>query len=180
MLGCTNPNLKPLALILAAAEAAGKSGDALQQIEDGWLARAGICLFDEAVIKELKAANKGNLEEKYLNEVKKSGGIIDSREVAKRYLGKDVSFDWDAPRTREGYFRYQGGVKCAIMRGTAFAPYADLIWMESRKPDFQQAAEFADGIHTVWPMQKLAYNLSPSFNWKSMLPLLCLACGSSC
>jgi isocitrate lyase len=177
MLGCTNLSLKPLALVLAAAEAAGKNGDTLQQIEDEWLAQAGICLFDEAVIKELKAANKSNLEKKYLDEVKKSNGILESRSVAKRYLGKDVFFDWDAPRTREGYFRYQGGIKCAIMRGVAFTPYADLIWMESKKPDFKQAAEFAEGIHAAWPMQKLAYNLSPSFNWKGMLLSLCLAYG---
>ena len=55
------------------------------------------------------------------------------------------------------------------MRGIAFAPYADLIWMESKKPDYKQALEFAEGIHAVWPNQKLSYNLSPSFNWKAAM-----------
>merc|ERR1711877_76495 len=59
--------------------------------------------------------------------------------------------------------RYQGGCQCAVMRACAYAPYADLIWMESKMPDFAQAKEFADGVHAVWPEQKLAYNLSPSF-----------------
>ncbi|CAZ80833.1 unnamed protein product [Tuber melanosporum] len=72
--------------------------------------------------------------------------------------------------TREGFYRYKGGTKCAIMRAVAYAPYTDCLWMESKKPDFAQAVEFAEGVHTVWPEQKLAYNLSPSFNWKAAMP----------
>ena len=65
-----------------------------------------------------------------------------------------MHFDWDAPRTREGYYRYRGGCQCAINRAIAYGPYADLIWMESKLPDYAQAKEFADGVHAVWPEQK--------------------------
>jgi len=82
----------------------------------------------------------------------------------------DVHFDWDSPRTREGYYRYRGGCQCAVNRAIAYAPHADLIWMESKLPDYKQAQEFAQGVHAVWPEQKLAYNLSPSFNWKAAMP----------
>ena len=169
ILGATNPNLNALAPILAAAEAAGNNGDTLQQIEDEWTAQAKIMLFDEAVAAALKAAGKANAVEKYLAEAKAKSNP-EARTIAKKYLGTDIIFDWDSPRTREGYYRYLGGTKCAIMRGVAFAPYADLIWMESKKPDYQQAVEFAEGVHSVWPKKKLSYNLSPSFNWKGTFP----------
>src|ERR1700761_8015559 len=74
--------------------------------------------------------------------------------IAKQLPGKDIYFNWDAPRTREGYYRYKGGCQCAINRAVAFAPYADAIWMESKLPDYAQAKEFADGVHAVWPEQK--------------------------
>lgn len=60
---------------------------------------------------------------------------------------------------------YQGGTTCAIHRAIAFAPYADLLWMETKSPIYKQAKEFADGVHAAVPGQWLAYNLSPSFNW---------------
>jgi isocitrate lyase len=167
ILGSTNPNLNPLAPILAAAEAAGKNGDALQKIEDEWMSQANIKLFDDAVVAALQAAGKNDVVSKYLEEAKGKSNP-EARVIAKKFLGADVFFDWDGPRTREGYYRYQGGTKCAIMRGVAFAPYADLVWMESKKPDYQQAVDFAEGVHAVWPNQKLSYNLSPSFNWKGM------------
>ncbi|KAF8208838.1 isocitrate lyase icl [Mycena galopus ATCC 62051] len=69
------------------------------------------------------------------------------------------------PRTREGYYRYQGGTQCAIARAVAFAPYADLLWMETKSPILKQAQEFAAGVHAAHPGHWLAYNLSPSFNW---------------
>ena len=74
-------------------------------------------------------------------------------------------WNWDSPRTREGYYRYQGGTQCAINRAVAFAPYADLLWMETKSPILAQAKEFASGVLTKVPGQWLAYNLSPSFNW---------------
>ena len=72
-------------------------------------------------------------------------------------------------RTEEGFFRYRGGTEAAIARGLAYAPCADLLWMETSEPDIEQARQFAEGIHKVFPGKMLAYNCSPSFNWKRAL-----------
>jgi isocitrate lyase len=69
-------------------------------------------------------------------------------------------------RTPEGYYRVEGGLASAIARGLAYAPYADLIWCETSTPDLDEARDFADAIHERFPGKLLAYNCSPSFNWK--------------
>jgi isocitrate lyase len=72
-------------------------------------------------------------------------------------------------RTVEGFFHIRGGIKAAIARGIAYAPYADVIWCETSKPDLNEAREFAEAVHKVFPGKLLAYNCSPSFNWKKNL-----------
>jgi len=72
-------------------------------------------------------------------------------------------------RTPEGFFRLSGGIDCAIARGLAYAPYADLLWCETSTPDLEDARRFAEGIHAQFPGKLLAYNCSPSFNWKQHL-----------
>lgn len=72
-------------------------------------------------------------------------------------------------RTAEGFYRVQNGMAPVIARGLAYAPYADLIWVETGTPDLEQAREFAEAIHAQYPDQMLAYNCSPSFNWKAAL-----------
>ena len=72
-------------------------------------------------------------------------------------------------RTPEGYFRVQPGIRAAIARGLAYAPYADLLWVETSKPDLDEAREFAEAIHAEHPGKPLAYNCSPSFNWSKNL-----------
>jgi isocitrate lyase len=72
-------------------------------------------------------------------------------------------------RTPEGFFRVKDGIDAAISRGLAYAPYADLIWFETSTPDMQEAADFAEAIHERFPGKILAYNCSPSFNWKRHL-----------
>ena len=72
-------------------------------------------------------------------------------------------------RTAEGYYRVREGQQAAIMRGLAFAPHADLLWCETGTPDLGQAKEFAEAIHAQFPGKLLAYNCSPSFNWKRHL-----------
>jgi len=69
-------------------------------------------------------------------------------------------------RTVEGFFRVKAGIEQAIARGLAYAPYADLVWCETSKPDLDEARHFAEGIHAEFPGKLLAYNCSPSFNWK--------------
>jgi isocitrate lyase len=72
-------------------------------------------------------------------------------------------------RTAEGFFRTRAGIEQAIARGLAYAPYADLIWCETSRPDLDEARRFADAIHARFPDKKLAYNCSPSFNWQANL-----------
>jgi isocitrate lyase len=72
-------------------------------------------------------------------------------------------------RTPEGFFRITGGLDCAIERGLAYAPYADLLWCETSEPNLDEARRFAEAIHAEFPGKLLAYNCSPSFNWKKKL-----------
>ncbi|MBD8219413.1 isocitrate lyase [Microbacterium sp. CFBP 13617] len=72
-------------------------------------------------------------------------------------------------RTSEGFYRVRPGLESVIARGLAFAPYADLIWVETGEPDIELARSFAEAIHARYPGKKLAYNCSPSFNWKRHL-----------
>jgi len=72
-------------------------------------------------------------------------------------------------RTSEGFFRMRGGLDAAIARGLAYAPYCDLVWCETSEPDLQEARRFAASIHEQFPGKMLAYNCSPSFNWRKKL-----------
>ncbi|ALV47146.1 Isocitrate lyase [Arthrobacter alpinus] len=72
-------------------------------------------------------------------------------------------------RTAEGFYNVRNGIEPCIARGLAYAPHADLIWMETGTPDLEHAKKFADAIHAEFPDQMLAYNCSPSFNWKKHL-----------
>ncbi|MBI4922248.1 MAG: isocitrate lyase [Devosia nanyangense] len=88
---------------------------------------------------------------------------------AARLITSDID-EQDAPfitgeRTSEGFYVLKGGIDAAIARGIAYAPYADLIWCETSKPDLGEARRFAEAVRKVHPEQMLAYNCSPSFNW---------------
>jgi len=72
-------------------------------------------------------------------------------------------------RTTEGFFQVKNGVEAAIARALAYAPYADLLWFETSKPDIEEARRFAEAVHAKFPRKLLAYNCSPSFNWKKHL-----------
>jgi isocitrate lyase len=72
-------------------------------------------------------------------------------------------------RTVEGFYRITGGLEMAIARGIAYAPYADLVWCETSTPDLEEAKHFAEGVHAKYPGKLLAYNCSPSFNWRKNL-----------
>lgn len=77
--------------------------------------------------------------------------------------------DYDKGRTVEGFFHVRSGLAPSIARAIAYAPFADLIWCETSKPDLKQARKFAEGVHRAYPGKMLAYNCSPSFNWKKNL-----------
>jgi isocitrate lyase len=72
-------------------------------------------------------------------------------------------------RTVEGYFEIHGGVEHAIVRAIEYAPYADMLWCETSTPDLDEARRFAEGVHARFPGKPLAYNCSPSFNWRKYL-----------
>lgn len=107
----------------------------------------------------------------------------EARDIAADILGERIRWDWDrefstpsilspinlipskVPKTREGYYHYTGGIDAAIKRSLTFAPYADMIWLETKLPDLEQARSFARKIRAKYPGKWLVYNLSPSFNW---------------
>jgi isocitrate lyase len=82
---------------------------------------------------------------------------------------RDRTFITSSERTSEGFFRVKAGLDAAIARGVAYAPYADLVWCETAHPDLHEAKTFAEGVHKHHPGKLLAYNCSPSFNWKGKL-----------
>ncbi|GLJ39455.1 hypothetical protein SUGI_0806020 [Cryptomeria japonica] len=171
ILGVTNPSLKgkPLATVLAEAMANGKTGNDLQAVEDRWTGMANLRTFSEVVGDALR--NMNIQEKEKTNRINlwfdKVDGLshFEARELADKLGVSNVFWDWDLPRTREGFYRFQGSVKASVMRGWAFAPHADLIWMETSSPDLVECKEFAQGVKSKHPEIMLAYNLSPSFNW---------------
>jgi isocitrate lyase len=82
---------------------------------------------------------------------------------------RDKPFIEGNERTSEGFFFYKNGVDTAIARGLAYAPYADIVWCETSRPDMAEAKKFAEAIKAEYPDKLLAYNCSPSFNWKDNL-----------
>jgi isocitrate lyase len=82
---------------------------------------------------------------------------------------RDREFLVGGERTAEGFFRLRGGLECAIARGLAYAPYADLVWCETSTPDLAEARRFAEALRERFPGKMLAYNCSPSFNWRRNL-----------
>lgn len=81
----------------------------------------------------------------------------------------DAPFITSRERTAEGFYKFNCGLDACIARGLAYAPYVDLLWFETSKPDYEQARRFAEAIHAVYPRKMLAYNCSPSFNWRKFL-----------
>lgn len=166
-------------IIGSTVEAAGNLNEILQKAAAGgeckvtddlskkWNEEAKCKTFGEAVVEAIQSSDKADKEQllaqwdaKYLHLSNK-----EARALAKELLGQDVYWDWDAPRTVEGYYRVLGGTEYAIHRQIFFSHYSDLTWMESAKPSASQAQQFAEGVLKVHPNQLLAYNLSPSFNW---------------
>ncbi|KAJ1552403.1 isocitrate lyase 1, partial [Cladochytrium tenue] len=163
IIGATNAALPQLVEAMDAAQATGATGAALQKVEDDWIAAAGLTTYPAAVAAALTKAGRANDAAAF---VARAAGLSNSEaRAAAQALGISVHWDWDAPRTREGYYRFEGGTPACVSRAVSYAPYADLLWMETKKPIYEQAREFATGVHAARPGAMLAYNLSPSFNW---------------
>ncbi|HEX4456660.1 MAG TPA: isocitrate lyase ICL2 [Polyangia bacterium] len=158
---------------VAAYKAGGVTVDAtldkvFDKFVDVWQEEAGIKTYAEAVGDLLAfRANEGEhlpmTQAEWLKWANKVGWY-DAQAKAKS-LHLDVVWDCEHAKTPDGYYQIRGGVHYAIAKSLACAPYADLLWMETKSADLHEAKEFADAIHAVFPEQMLAYNLSPSFNW---------------
>ncbi|GAA5798006.1 isocitrate lyase [Helicostylum pulchrum] len=164
LVGSTNSDLKPLASVMQEAELKGLQGHQLQAVEDEWVAHAGLKRYGTAVADELRKADKPHLAESFLLDVRNKSNA-EAREIAKNKYDINVFWDWDACRVREGYYRYEGGTDAATSRAIAFTGYADMLWMETKKPILSQAEQFSKGVLAACPETLLCYNLSPSFNW---------------
>jgi len=165
--GTSKPSSKSLAQVISEAEAAGKSGPEIDQLEDAWLRDHPLCTFDQAVEKAINVSDIADKESAYKGYLEAVAGKsnYEARVIAKDIIGEDVFWDWDLPRTREGYYHTTAGIEMAIKRACAFAPYSDLLWLETKEPSIEQARYFARKIRAQYPGKWLVYNLSPSFNW---------------
>ncbi len=150
---------------LTAERALDRAADAFV---DAWQAEAGLKTFAQAVagIMEFRESENERLEltvEEWLSFAERASLATMKRKA--RELGIRPIWDCELAKTPEGYYQIQGGIEYAIAKSLAAAPFADLLWMETKTADLHDAKRFADAIHAVYPDQMLAYNLSPSFNW---------------
>ncbi|MDV3126191.1 isocitrate lyase ICL2 [Mycobacterium sp. 21AC1] len=166
-----------LALVSAAAAAweqdSTQSVDALfdaveSRFVQAWQDDAGLQTYGDAVAELLEFREReGEPQETSVDEWRQFAArapLYTAREKAKA-LGADVAWDPERVKTPEGYYQIRGGIPYAIAKSLAAAPFADILWMETKTADLDDAREFADAIHSVYPDKMLAYNLSPSFNW---------------
>jgi isocitrate lyase len=159
---------EPLAETLQNMEAAGAPGKEIDAYEAAWVKKHKLVTFDEAVVQHLEkeSASQSTIDS-YLTETRSNPdfSLLKRRKVADKYTKTPVYFNWDIPRTREGFYHYKAGMAAATKRGKEFAPYADLLWVETGDPSVEKAAKFAGEIRQQHPGKKFVYNLSPSFNW---------------
>lgn len=156
---------EPLSETLQNMEAAGAPGSEIDAYEAAWVKKHKLVTFDEAVVQHLE--KEGSSADAYLEEVKADPNLslLKRRKAAEKYTKTPVYFNWDIPRTREGHYHYKAGMAAATKRAKEFAPYADLLWVETGSPNVEDAGRFAGEIREQYPGKKFVYNLSPSFNW---------------
>ncbi|KAG6813984.1 hypothetical protein H0H92_004477 [Tricholoma furcatifolium] len=195
IMGTTSKGSRALAEVLSEAEARGATGAEVDQLEKEWTASHDMVTFHQAVEQAINASSLANKTEAYESYLSKVSGQSNThaRAVAEQILGSPVF--WDCERecllvhalsgiTETLYqflvlekattiipveLRYAViglvATNAAIKRATAFAPYADLLWLETKTPDLEQARYFARKIREKYPGKWFVYNLSPSFNW---------------
>jgi isocitrate lyase len=137
---------------------------------EAWEEEAGLETYGEAVAEVLEfRAGEGEPLEMSVAQWRRfaeRASLWAAKEKA-RSLGVQIIWDCEHAKTPEGYYQIRGGIPYAIAKSLAAAPFADLLWMETKTADLDDARQFADAIHAVFPEKMLAYNLSPSFNWDS-------------
>ena len=138
------------------------------QFVDAWQDDAGLDTYGNAVADVLRF-KEGEGEAltmkpaEWVEFAKTAPLYVAQRKAAE--LGVDAPWDCELARTPEGYYQVRGGIPYAIAKSLAAAPFADVLWMETKTADLADAREFAEAVHAVYPDKMLAYNLSPSFNW---------------
>lgn len=168
ILGVANPSIEPLAETLQAMEARGASGSEIDAFEAKWVAKTKLFTFDEAAVAHMREEDISQAKiDEYIAAVTKDRdmGITRRRALANHYSKTPVYFNWDVPRTREGFYHYKAGMEAATKRALAFAPFSDLLWVETGDPNVEVASKLGRAVRDEYPSKGLVYNLSPSFNW---------------
>jgi isocitrate lyase len=135
---------------------------------DAWEAEAALKTYGEAVADVLEFhASEGERFDMTIEQWREFAAGSSLRQAKRRAkeLGVQIIWDCERAKTPEGYYQLRGGIPYAIAKSLAAAPFADLLWMETKTANLGDAREFAEAIHAVYPDKMLAYNLSPSFNW---------------
>lgn len=146
--------------------------DLFDQVESrfvaAWEDDAGLMTYAEAVAEVLAfGQSEGDpvaMSPEEWRTFAARASLYAARQKAKE-LGVDPGWDCELAKTPEGYYQIRGGIPYAIAKSLAAAPFADILWMETKTADLADARQFAEAIHAEFPDQMLAYNLSPSFNW---------------
>ncbi len=135
---------------------------------DAWQEDAGLKTYGEAVadVLEFRESEGEDLDMSPAEwrRFAERASLYAARAKAKE-LGADTGWDCELAKTPEGYYQIRGGIPYAIAKSLAAAPFADILWMETKIADLAEARQFAEAIHAEFPDKMLAYNLSPSFNW---------------
>jgi isocitrate lyase len=167
ILGVTNPQVSSLSEVLLQTPS-----HQVSSVTQEWKKQASMMTFGEAVLVAINGApvpesQKQGMRGQWMASNPNTLSNSVGRRRADKILGRKdaVYFDWEKCRVREGYYQLQPGIDFCIQRARAYAPHADLIWMETKIPNVEDAAKFSCGVREVHPEQMLAYNLSPSFNW---------------
>ena len=138
------------------------------QFVDAWQLDAGLMTYGEAVAELLEFRESDgeppDMSAADWRQFAERASLYTAREKA-RELGGAVGWDCELAKTPEGYYQIRGGIPYAIAKSLAAAPFADILWMETKTADLVDARQFAEAIHAEFPDKMLAYNLSPSFNW---------------
>jgi isocitrate lyase len=171
--------LERFGILAQAAEAVSAYMDGKQTLDamfdsvascflDAWEDEAGLNTLGEAVAEVIEfRASDGEPVEISVDDWRRfaaHASLSAARERA-RELGVEVDWDCEVAKTPEGYYQVRGGIPYAVAKSLAAAPFADLLWMETRTANLDDAREFAEAIHAEFPEKMLAYNLSPSFSW---------------
>ncbi|KAH8684350.1 isocitrate lyase [Tricladium varicosporioides] len=168
ILGVAEEGIEPLAETLQAMEMSGASGAEIDKFEAEWVKSTKLMTCDEAVVKQLEEhGESGEKINEYLKftSYNRDMSITKRKQLASTLTSKPIHFNIDIPRTREGFYHYRAGMAAATKRAIEYAPFADLLWVETGDPSVKNAAQFSGEIREKYPGKGLVYNLSPSFNW---------------